>query len=105
MQQVHRQEEDLIIPEPNAFREWELGFSCIEGIDSAFQSGARDSELSRRTWRAGDPPSALSQRRLDNLPLGPRLTINLGRRCLNLRQRSRDFFAWIQDVIDQELGA
>src|SRR3984885_1892679 len=60
--------------------EFELLFVDFQGLDSGLERRGWNSQLSRRPGQPGNPAPGLSQRRLDNLPLGSRTN---GRRRFN----------------------
>src|SRR5216684_1576573 len=65
---------------PGPLAEFELLFIDVQGFDPGLEGRWWNSQLSRCSERSGNPASSLSQRRLDNLPLGSRLNIRSRRR-------------------------
>src|SRR5216684_2990865 len=81
----------LASPRERPLAEFELLFVDFQGLDAGLEGRWWNSKLSRCSGRSGNPASSLSQRRLDNLPLGSRLTIQ-SRRSFNSRGLRRSPF-------------
>ena len=70
----------LASPRERRLTEFELLLVDFQGLDPGLEGRWWNSKLCRRSGRSGNPPSSLSERRLDNFPLASRLKIQSRRR-------------------------